>query len=819
MTSTTPLPESLASLTLDTPADTVGGTLNDTDAVRNCLQDAVAFFNDALTDDLRDHITEKWGINDKMINARQIGFTGEGNDVVAHLLNTGYDPLTITRAGVGTAGIIKHIFECGGVSPDNAHVVDTEDLIATDCPHTIPERIDELTAALTRGVIEPVRVDLEAVADYIDTETNEELIVRNWWDKRLVFPYRDTSGEVCYLIGRATEETNDIVYSNGVSDRSDMLVQTVADTELGDSLSHSNDGLRAFILPEYFDGVYTGPDDNKHADAATRVADTITAFKTNSPLPDPVEELTDIGVTHELGTARELSDTTTTRVTILDPSGKKVLPNTDDNTPIVSPVTPGISPGTSIEFVNHTDADVTVSVIGTPSGVWWDDATVAPGESTVKSCGERGMYKYQVTGDGLDRDLHGMVVAYQDVYTDRRNTRIEQWCGDEPNFDVDIAKYVKQTVDRAWVARDAITEPIFGVETVHEGKPLVVTEGVTDAIMAHQHGFPCIAPATTNFKQHHYDRIVEHAADVSAVYVVNDNEVNDAGVNGALRTAKVIENAGYEAKVCELPRPDEADKIDVAEFLKENSKSEFVAVLKDGVRAEEHRKYDAARHDPTHRSVGVSSVSSSGPTDGVGRSSSRSGDVPDGAFDSENTSALYQLELRDVIDFSALDTSRSGNTVYRGENPIRHHGNSTGYFVIRDHGDRVTAKDFKIESSGDGYYYNALTWLATAASCDCSTGGGCSCTRSVTRPMGGLADSEVFWAWKHAKESSHIPVPADDPVPLKAVWWVASQHTVVPDDFIPSSFDDDLRLPATAFNAVLDIIREEYGVNPGRSPR
>jgi hypothetical protein len=85
--------------------------------------------------------------------------------------------------------------------------------------------------------------------------------------------------------------------------------------------------------------------------------------------------------------------------------------------------------------------------------------------------------------------------------------------------------------------------------------------------------------------------------------------------------------------------------------------------------------------------------------------------------------------------------------------------------------------------------------------------------------MGELGGIEVFWLWEHARKSSHIPVPADDPVPLKAVWGVASQHTVVPDDFIPSSVDDDVRLPATAFNAVLDIIREEYGVDPGRSPR
>jgi hypothetical protein len=160
-------------------------------------------------------------------------------------------------------------------------------------------------------------------------------------------------------------------------------------------------------------------------------------------------------------------------------------------------------------------------------------------------------------------------------------------------------------------------------------------------------------------------------------------------------------------------------------------------------------------------------------------------------------------------------------------NPIQHHGNSKGYFVIRDHGEFITAKDYKIESRTDGYYYNALTWLACAArDRSDSTGNGdgdsdgfqTGCTRDVTRPMGSLSNCEVFWAWYHAKHASSIPVPSDDPIPKKAMWYIAGEEAVLPEDVIPEEHDDEFRLPASKYNEVLQIVANEYGTNPGREP-
>jgi hypothetical protein len=46
-----------------------------------------------------------------------------------------------------------------------------------------------------------------------------------------------------------------------------------------------------------------------------------------------------------------------------------------------------------------------------------------------------------------------------------------------------------------------VSEPIYGVETVEDDQPVLITEGIADTITAHQAGYPCISPVTTRFKR------------------------------------------------------------------------------------------------------------------------------------------------------------------------------------------------------------------------------------------------------------------------------------------------------------------------------
>lgn len=813
---------------LNNPPEDVGDNLNDDREVRACLNAAVEYFHAQLPDHIRQHIKQKWGITDQMISARKIGFVDDSDGVIEYLRSEGFDPLTITRAGLATEVNIKHLFECGGVSSNNAEIIPDhrqDDVVDEDCSHYIDGTIETLVRAQLQGLIQPEEIDLEAVTEYL--QANDELYLSNWWDNRITFPYRDTDGEFCYLIVRATDGTDDIIYNNGITDRTSQKCLPVSETRLGAQLSASLDtddtgdtahhagtadidmetgdlepgDLDDYVVLPHAAEPFKTPDEDEHEDDVEEAVQTIVEHNDN-PGAVSKDELMGIGVMHDPAAAGTLEDRDTARVHLLD-----VRHDDDYDSPfMLTPPATGVEPGANIEFVNHTAYDAEMKVAGTPEDVWWDGGHLD--ELDALDCGEPGFYRYEVHVAG--EMYNGILICYDEVYTESRNYQVEQWVGDEPGFELDRAKYIKQTIDRAWINNDAIVEPIFGCETVHEGKPLVVTEGVTDAIVAHQYKFPCVAPATTNFKQHHYEEICELAEDVPSVFVVNDNEINNAGINGALRSAKVIQNDGHTVRVGELPRPAGQEKIDVAEFFLQNSRDEFMQVLQDGIRPDEHDLFDPERHDPMfHQQAEQDAVNpGSGTSDGSW----------DDDFDASNASALYSLTLEEVINFDALDVgSRSGSTIYRGENPIQHHGNSTGYFVIRDHGEFVTAKDYKIESTGDGYYYNALTWLACAAQCTCDPRKQCGCTRTVTRPMGSLAHSEVWWAWHHAKTADHIPFPDDDAVPVKAIWFLAAHHEVIPEKYIPESFDDEQELPAAKYNEVLDLIRNEYELDPGRS--
>ncbi|OYR56978.1 toprim domain-containing protein [Halorubrum halodurans] len=922
---------------LDTTPDTVAGNRHDTDTVQNCIADAVEYYHDNLPGEIREHITEKWGISNEIIDTRKIGFESSGNAVIEHLENAGYDPVTITRAGIGTIPVLKHVLECSGISGENTgiltHLGTSDDIpdsmrdehVDSNCSHTnIPEPIDRLALAVSTNRIEPETIDVDAVVSYYNDHSDTGGVsVWSWWDNRIIFPYRDADGDFCYLIGRATDDTDDKVYSNGVVDRSDQVCTTIADTVLADAAVRDRDDIPSEVLDDFIvlpHAVtrFNSPYKDEYAEFTDTVLDVLERHAATGDVPGT--ELRELGLLHAPDSAAALRESGTTQLHVLP---RDVIGNNTHGSDsaefeyVLTPPAVGVSPGTAVDVVNHTDADVTVTstLLDTPPNPDGDgervalreladdpdkfsDSTVTvrgvvtelfeltdaqtdwiaqrgviadgtgtrlftipdraidagdvtrvePGsayeftgvtgnlydgdvsvtvtrDSTVTElttdvtgthridCADRGLHRFTI--DVAGEQHHGMFTVFDDVHTDRRSPIIEDWVGGEPTFDVDVPKYLKQTIDREWINRDAVQEPIFGVETVHEGKPLIVTEGVTDAIMAHQHGFPCVAPVTTNFKKHHYEEICQHAAKTSGVFVVNDTEINDAGINGALRTAKVIENDGHTVKVGELPLPDGERKIDVAEFLRTHDSDAFLDVLNDAVAPEDHAVYDAERHDPEHRTGRQSG------SNGAGESSNTSTSDFDAGASTGNTSALFSLELRDVIDLNSLDTGgNAGSTVYRGSHPIQHHGDSTGYFVIRRQDDGgISAKDYKIESNGDGYYYNALTWLATAAQCDCGAGTACECTRSVTRPMGEMSHSEIWWAWHHAKTADHIPIPDDDPVPVRAMWFLAEHHNVIPSEFIPETWEDGKQLPQSKYNEVIGIIRDEYGLNPGRGKR
>lgn len=79
-----------------------------------------------------------------------------------------------------------------------------------------------------------------------------------------------------------------------------------------------------------------------------------------------------------------------------------------------------------------------------------------------------------------------------------------------------------------------------------------------------------------------------------------------------------------------------------------------------------------------------------------------------------------------------------------------------------------------------------------------------TCGEVGTSHRGGssvLDDGGIFNAWRYAKEEGYIP--EDDPIPVRAMNYVAKEHNVCnPDEYE--------RLPKWAYNKILQIVEEEY---------
>ena len=69
---------------------------------------------------------------------------------------------------------------------------------------------------------------------------------------------------------------------------------------------------------------------------------------------------------------------------------------------------------------------------------------------------------------------------------------------------------------------------------------LIITEGVTDCISLMEHGFPTVSPATVRIREADWERLLPRLRNVKTVYICQDNEISQVGLNGALRTAAVL---------------------------------------------------------------------------------------------------------------------------------------------------------------------------------------------------------------------------------------------------------------------------------------
>lgn len=145
-------------------------------------------------------------------------------------------------------------------------------------------------------------------------------------------------------------------------------------------------------------------------------------------------------------------------------------------------------------------------------------------------------------------------------------------------------KYKKQLTkkdNRQYVSDIISNEYFYGEDSIRKKNHCIITEGVTDCIMAIQAGVPCISPVTTRFKNNELDKVVSLVKGMKHVIICNDND--PAGKKGAIDTADYLDKNGVVVRMIELPNTGNKDKVDLAEYLKNNGSDKIEHLVKNSV--------------------------------------------------------------------------------------------------------------------------------------------------------------------------------------------------------------------------------------------
>ena len=189
-------------------------------------------------------------------------------------------------------------------------------------------------------------------------------------------------------------------------------------------------------------------------------------------------------------------------------------------------------------------------------------------------------------------------------------------------------KYIKQ---KRWIlapsggrVSNGIEEPIFGADTVRAGEPLIITEGITDAIVTHQAGYAVLSPVTTKFKGEHITALITLCRPAGRIYLIMDAEESEAGTRGAVAVGLALARAGLRPFFCEIPRPEGLEKVDLNDFIRGGG--DVAALFETAIDVEEHpiaekmireewrRSADRLRSDTLRQRAARSTRPKKGPT-------------------------------------------------------------------------------------------------------------------------------------------------------------------------------------------------------------
>jgi DNA primase len=144
-------------------------------------------------------------------------------------------------------------------------------------------------------------------------------------------------------------------------------------------------------------------------------------------------------------------------------------------------------------------------------------------------------------------------------------------------------KLLSHSVQHPYVSEAISNRWFYGEHCLCQarGGDLLVMEGVADAVAALQAGISCISPGTTSFRVADRPRLTRLAKHPRRLVIINDNEENQSGERGALKTAAHLFGQGSDARIGTLPRPEGVEKVDGADFLKAHSGEDLRHIMAD----------------------------------------------------------------------------------------------------------------------------------------------------------------------------------------------------------------------------------------------
>lgn len=195
-------------------------------------------------------------------------------------------------------------------------------------------------------------------------------------------------------------------------------------------------------------------------------------------------------------------------------------------------------------------------------------------DENIKSRMENAYNHAQLKAAGFlgNTEKEGWIVGTRLVYpyldrNDKPIYFIYRRIDDKPDFRIDkkgnCHKYVKQQTT------DFVENPLFGLNSLHDRNKdvLIITEGITDAMSVIQAGYPCLSPVTTQFKERDVDLIARWCKGFDKIVIVNDDDKNKSGENGAAKTVKFLLSRGINACIGFLPNPEDKDGFDMNDYL------------------------------------------------------------------------------------------------------------------------------------------------------------------------------------------------------------------------------------------------------------